>query len=259
MKLYKNILIPSLIAMLILVSADTICAQGKVSADAGADFVSRYVWRGMDIGATPSIQPWAALGVSGFELGFWGAYALSNNTSGNDESDIWLSYTYSAPSGYSITAIATDFYYPNGGAEFFNFNNHDATAIVQDTLGEDVVVSDAGAHLIELGLTIAGPESMPFSISGYMNIHNDAGNNTYFQADYSTTFGETGMSFFLGATGGSEDNPGYYGADGFALINVGFTASKEIKITDDYALPIFVTYAVNPEQEATNVVFGLSF
>jgi hypothetical protein len=39
-----------------------------------ADFVSRYIWRGLDYGKAPSIQPTFSFIKSNFEIGTWGAF-----------------------------------------------------------------------------------------------------------------------------------------------------------------------------------------
>ena len=44
----------------------------------GADFVSRYIWRGLDVASTPSLQPTIEYNNSGLNVGLWGAYTLSN-------------------------------------------------------------------------------------------------------------------------------------------------------------------------------------
>jgi hypothetical protein len=183
-----------LLLMPLIGSTVNVAAQDKVNVNTGVDFYSRYVWRGMDVANTPSIQPALSVGYAGIELGIWGAYTMSNQTSESDEIDFWLSYTKEIESGVGFTAIATDYYYPNAGIAFFNFNNYDAV--------KDDTVPDPGAHTIEIGLSVTGPKSFPITISGYVNTYNDAGNNTYFQADYPLSVGKTDLGFFCGVAGG---------------------------------------------------------
>jgi len=52
---------------------------------------------------------------------------------------------------------------------------------------------------------------------------------------------------------------GFYGQETAGLINLGFTLSKEIKITESYSLPIFGSLITNPEAENIFMVFGISF
>ncbi len=68
--------------------AGTLSAQTSVSG--GADFVSRYLWRGLDFGNSFSIQPSLALTSGGFEVGVWGSYPFTNTADGNEEIDLYL-------------------------------------------------------------------------------------------------------------------------------------------------------------------------
>jgi uncharacterized protein (TIGR02001 family) len=237
--------IGSLFFFFIFLLSIIVSAQSKPEVNAGADVVSRYVWRGMDFGSAPSIQPSLSLGIVGFEVGFWGAYTFSNNNQTSDELDAWFSYTYSIENSISFSAIVTDYYFPNAGTRIGNFNNYDNP-------------DGAGAHILEVGLSVGGAEAFPLTLSGYINVYNDAGNNTYFQLDYPFTVNDVDLNFQVGASGGSKDNPAYYNTDTFNVINVGLTASKEIKITDDFSLPVFVSYIINPRVEMSHLVFGIS-
>ena len=243
MKLVKECSV--LLAVIMICACSQLAAQEEVDITTGVDIVSRYFWRGLDIANTPSLQPTLAVGYAGFEIGSWGAYTLSNEAFASDEIDFWLSYTQALESGVELSVMVIDYYFPNSGVDFFNFNNYD---------DED----GAGAHTLEIGASVSGPESFPIGVSGYINVYNDAGNNTYFQLDYNTAVNETELNFFIGGTGGSEDNPGYYGTDETAIINIGVTGSREIQISDEFILPLFVTFAINPKAEISYMVAGIS-
>ena len=229
----------------------TVFAENEVTVSTSVDFYNRYVWRGLDIANTPSIQPTLAVAYSGLEIGAWGAYTLSNEMSESDEIDFWIGYTQGFKCGASVTALITDYYYPNAGIDFFNFNDYDATT--------DEDEPDPGAHLLEFGISVSGPESFPITISGYINFHNEEGNNTYFQIDYPVTISATDLNFFCGFTGGSEDNPDYYGTDEFAFINIGVSAAREIKVSESFSIPLTVSFIVNPDAEISYLLAGFSF
>ena len=241
----------SVLLLILMTVGGSVLAGDKVEVNSGVDFYNRYLWRGLDIAATPSIQPSLSIGSGGFEFGIWGAYTLSNNNSASDEIDFWLGYTIPMNNGASVQLLATDYYFPNAGVDFFNFNDYDA--MIDDTL------PDPGAHLFEIGLSFTGPESFPITLSGYMNIYNEAGNNTYFQVDYPVMIGETELGLFCGATGGSKDNPDYYGADAFSIINVGVTTTKDLKVSETFSLPLTVSFIVNPKAEVSHLVVGMTF
>ena len=223
----------------------------SINIDLGADVTSSYIWRGMQVNSSPNVQPSISLNLSNFSFGFWGSYSLTNKNSFDDdyatssEIDTWISYTQELRNGMELTAFVTDYFYPNAGFKFGNFNNYD------DPNGP-------GGHTIEAGLSLTLPESIPLTVSGYYNVYNDAGNNVYFQVDYSTSISDVPVDVFVGATTGSEDNPVYYGADSFSVINLGLTVSKEIEITDEFSLPVNSSLIFNPKAEALFMVFGFS-
>lgn len=239
-----------LLATITLVAlVGTAAAQENVTVNTGLDLYSRYVWRGLDIANTPSIQPALSVGYAGLELGAWGAYTLSNQNSGSDEIDFWLGYTLEMENGAAVSALVTDYYFPNAGIPFSNFNDYDA---VTDSL------PDPGAHTLEVGVSVAGPEAFPVTLSAYANVYNDAGNNTYFQVDYPLTVGDVDLGFFCGATAGSEDNPGYYGSDDFSVINLGVSASRNVQATERISLPLVVSLVNNPEADIMYLIVGMS-
>ncbi|HKK20867.1 MAG TPA: TorF family putative porin [candidate division Zixibacteria bacterium] len=240
-----------LVLLLMVLSSGNTSAQEKVTVNTGVDLYSRYVWRGLDIASTPSIQPTLSADYCGFELGSWGAYTLSNQQSESDEIDFWLSYGRGLENGFSFTVIATDYYFPNAGIRLFNFNNYDA--VTSDS------TPDPGAHTIELGATVTGPNSFPVGLSGYVNVYNDAGNNTYFQIDYPLSLEQADLNFFCGFAGGSKDNPGYYGTANLNAINMGVSAVREIKMNDTFSIPLTVSLIVNPQAEISYLLVGMSF
>ena len=73
--------------------------------DIGADFMSRYVWRGGAYSNGPSIQPYMSYASSGVEIGFWGAYA---NDTLADELDLYASYSFGP-----IALTLTNYIFPD--------------------------------------------------------------------------------------------------------------------------------------------------
>lgn len=244
-------ILPILIAlMLVGLSNSTNLAQ-DLSLNVGADFVSSYIWRGTNVNNQPNMQPNITLKYAGLQMGLWGSYGLSHlnsndeNYSLNQEIDTWLSYSFAVSSTINVTALLTDYYYPNGGIKIGNFNNYDHK-------------NGAGAHLIEAGLTVSGAESFPLSISGYVNIHNDKGNNIYFQADYSTVIHEINVGLFVGAAAGSKVTPAYYGTEKFNIVNMGVKVSKSLKVSEGFSVPVYCSYILNPNREVAFLVLGIS-
>ena len=233
----------------ILLFTSGIAVAQNLDLSLGADVVSRYIWRGIDVNDAVNIQPTILLTVAGFGFGFWGSYSLYTSSTDyeyDQEIDTWISYDYVFENGIDIGAILTDYYYPGLGIKWGNFNNYNNP-------------DGPGAHTVEAGLSLKLPETIPLKFSGYVNIYNDAGNNTYFQIDYSFSVVKIPIDIFIGAAGGSKANPDYYGTADFNVINIGVKGTKSIKITEDYSLPVSVSFIINPRTEIAYLVFGLTF
>ncbi|MDX1700436.1 MAG: hypothetical protein R3250_07450 [Melioribacteraceae bacterium] len=214
----------------LLVSLSNVSAN--VSVSGGSDFVTRYVWRGLDFGNSFSVQPSLSMSVGGLEVGFWGSYPFTNTSNGSEEMDLYLGYSYG-----DFSVLVTDYYFPNSGLRYGLYE-------------------EPGAHTIEVGLSYGGSDSFPISIAAYMNVYNDDDNSVYFEVGYSTVVSDVGVDLFVGGTPGGDNQ--FYGTENFNLINIGITASKEISITDKFSLPIFSSYVLNPNLEVAYLIFGLS-
>ena len=205
----------------------------------GSDLMSRYVWRGTDFGESVSLQPALAFSYKGLEIGSWASYSIASDGSAANEHDIWLSYTFESASSGSFSIGVTDYYFPSpGGTGFFDFSGD----------GE-------GAHWIEPFASYTGPESFPITLYGALFGHNDPDNSTYLEASYPFTPDGIGLDVMVGAVTGES---AFYGTDGFSLVNVGLTASRDVQLTEQFSLPVSVSYIMNPETERTFLVFGIS-
>ncbi len=207
--------------------------------DLGVALYSRYIWRGLDFGDSPSFQPAVTFTAGGFSIGEWGAYSISGLGSVYSEDDLWASYAISTPSAGTFTLIGTDYFFPSAGKKYFSYKE-DST----------------GSHTIEAGLSYSGPESFPITLSGYMNIFNDDDNTTYFEASYPFSIKDVSGSVIVGATGGGTN--GFYGPTNFQVINIGLSFSKDIVITDKFSLPISASVIVNPNLEQSYLIVGIS-
>lgn len=209
----------------------------------GTDIVSRYIWRGFDLGSdVPSIQPTVEFDAGGFGIGFWGAYPIASPGALN-EVDIYTSYGFDLAESGNLSIGVTDYTNPNSGTKYGNFNNYD------DPQGP-------GAHFLEANLNYSGPEKFPISLSFNIFFYNVENNPIYFQVGYAAKVKDVGVDFFVGGTPG--EKAFYYGTDQFNLINAGITASKEIKVTDSFSLPVFGSVILNPNSQDLFFVFGFS-
>ena len=229
----------SCLTAVIVCSTVTPTAQAQISL--GADFVSRYVWRGVDFGESFSIQPALTFGASGFEIGAWASYSISQDGSGANEHDIWAGYTVDLSDGASLSLGITDYYFPSpGGIPFSDFDD-----------------DGSGAHLIEPSVSVTGPESFPVTLYGAFMVHNDPNDSFYLEASVPISADDVELGL---TTGFSLGESALYQTNTLTLINLGLTAAREVKITDDFSLPVFVGFVLNatPDNERTHLVFGFS-
>ncbi|HRW96680.1 MAG TPA: hypothetical protein P5104_04055 [Bacteroidales bacterium] len=234
----RNIFYLNHLILLFLFAFPTISvkSQSEGNFDLGADFVSRYVWRGSDFANSPSIQPYVSYSVKSFQAEIWGAFAT---TTDYQEVDLVLSYMINE----MFTFQLTDYFFPNGT----NFNNNYFDFSKKTT-----------GHLMEGTIAFEGTDEIPLRVSANYNFYgNDPDKSWYFEMGYSGTVSEFSYEIFLGATPGK----GVYlpdGSDGFKIINTGFSLSKEIKITDHFSLPVSGALIVNPQAENLFFVLGIS-
>lgn len=218
-------------AVAILLSVMTLTSIRPVEAQevsTGADVVSTYVWRGVAYSG-PSLQPYLEVSAGSFTIGGWG----SQGYDGFQEMDLYASYSFD----FGLSIGITDYYYP--GSPWFSFT-------------EDADAGDSSSHAFELN---AGYETGAFSFSANYILNEasgagSAGGDTYFEFGYSMGAADV----FAGA------GDGWHSSDGeFALVNVGVTASKEIKITESFSLPMFGSVVLNPDSEQLYILAGISF
>ncbi len=233
MKLIKNSII---LIFVVILSFTTTEVKAQ---DFGADVVSSYVWRGTQFGTGPAVQPWFTLPelTSGLELGVWGSFPLSDDlgTGQTYELDLYASYDF-GPFAFTITNYT--FPTPNG---VYGETVDDGVTVYEDS-GYELFDGDmevtASASLGAIGLTV-----------GYFTdleaLYVEAGTTV------------AGMDLAIGY--GSDGDGAFYAGGDSGLVNVSLGGSKDIKITDDYSLPLFGSFIYNPDAEAAYMVVGMSF
>lgn len=202
----------------------------------GADFMSRYVWRGIDFGESLSIQPTLEFSAGNFAIGSWASYSIAADGSGANEHDLYLGYSFG---GFYIGL--TDYYFPGPGTLPFSDFSGDGD----------------GAHWIEVNASVGGTDDFPLSISGNIFVHNDVENSIYIEFGYPFTVEDVDLGLALGIV---PQESAFYGTQAFGITVLGLSASKAIPITDAFSLPVSVMYAINPTPGAARsfLVFGVS-
>lgn len=98
------------IALLLTAGTGSVQAQDQVEGSIKTDFVSSYIWRGLNLGHV-SLQPELSLGWKGLSLTAWGSVGLSGHEDDFREIDLTLAYetgdSRSVPWIISILVLAS--------------------------------------------------------------------------------------------------------------------------------------------------------
>lgn len=218
----------------------------------GADVVTRYVWRGVNLGGnSPHVQPGIeyAFGGSGLAIGAWGSYSLGAGS--GTEADLYLSYS---PLDF-LSFTVTDYFFPSDQGfsrnDYFNYD------------------PDETAHTIEAMITVGGSDDIPFYATFAVNLfgadgtdeNGDKYNAKYLEAGYSGSMNLFDYALFLGAAlddpNVEEGGSSWYGNEAPGIINAGFTLSKDVVIAEK-AFPVNSSIIFNPEAGNFYIVFGFS-
>ncbi|KAA6337925.1 hypothetical protein EZS27_014031 [termite gut metagenome] len=207
-------------------------AQSETEVSVGADIVSSYIWRGIDLGGI-SVQPGITVSRNGLSLTAWGSVGLESKDA--KEFDLTLGYTVG---GFS--AAVTDYWFNTPDNSYFKYAAHSTVHIYEATLGYDL-----GIFSLSWNTNFAGSD------------YKKNGKRAY------SSYAEAAVPFKLGgydfsAEVGITPWDGAY-ANKFVLTNIGIGASKEITVTDSFTIPAFAKVIANPYAEHVYFVFGVSF
>ena len=90
------------------------------------------------------------------------------------------------------------------------------------------------------------------------------GTNHIFEANIGYDFGAASVPFKVAAVdwsatvGAVPYATSFYGTDGFAITNLALKATKDIKVTDSFSIPVFAQVAANPCAQKAYFVFGFT-
>lgn len=234
-----------------LTTGSLLAQDSKGDLSFGADLMSRYIWRGTQFSTGPVIQPGIEYSKGGFAIGAWGSYAYNGDNDGA-EADIYVSYTFADE---LFTATLTDYFFPTDDIavnnSYFDYKK------------------ESTGHIFEGTLAFNGTEGFPISIMAAMNFwgadqdaNGDQQYSVYIELGHSFTYKDIDIDLFAGFTPIDADEEkgesGFYG-DTAGFVNMGFTASKEVAITEKFSLPLSASVIANPMAENLFLVFGLSF
>lgn len=221
-----------------IVLATSFISSANAQFNVGADIVSSYVWRGVQQGSNePNIQPTLSYSIGKFTIGAWGSGNLSGSLK---EFDLYASYAFSD----ILSATVTDYNWVfTPGKSYFNYKAPETD------------------HIYEASINYAGVEAFPLSVSV---------NTMFYGADKKTDGSQAYSSYielaypicpeakvFLGAS--LLESPSVYATTGFSICNVGIKATKQIKFSDSYSLPVYGIVGANPGAGTAFLVAGVTF
>lgn len=234
----KTVYLTAILLSLTVLSAN---AQSKINVDFGADIVSSYVWRGVKA-AGASIQPSINAGLGGFTLGAWGSTDITSNE-GTKEVDFTASYEVAG-----LKLAVTDYWW-DGEGQFRYFSSPN---------------NGNSGHLLEGTIGYTLPEAFPLSVTlntfllgkGNKKENGDNAYSTYIEFAYPFSIQGLDMGVSTGFT--PWKNTTLKTANGIKFTSVALHASKSIKITESFSLPIVAAVIANPAHEDIHFVFGIS-
>ena len=223
-----------------LVMGMTALAQDKVEATISGDLVSNYIWRGQDCGDV-SIQPTLGVSYKGLSLTAWGSVGLSNSND-TKELDLTLSYT---TGGFNIGI--TDYWF-NVGLDpenrYFKYDAHGTNHVFEANIGYDF-----GLVSLQWYTNFAGNDGL--------NKNGKRAYSSYFEANVPFKLATVDWSVTVGVIPYATS---YYNewTSGFSVTNIALKASKDIKITDSFSIPLFAQLVGNPRTQKGYFVLGFT-
>ena len=221
-----------------LVMSMTTHAQEKIETTIAADFVSSYIWRGLDCGDV-SLQPTLGIGYKGLSLTVWGNVGLSNS-SDTKEFDLTLAYTIK---GFNIGI--TDYWF-NAGLDpenrYFKYDAHGTNHVFEANIGYDF-----GFASLQWYTNFAGNDGV--------NKNGKRAYSSYMEVNVPFKLVTVDWTATAGAVPYATD---FYGTSGFAVTNLALKATKDIKITNSFSIPIYGQVVANPCSQKAYLVLGFT-
>ena len=229
-----------LVMSMTAIAQDEIESESKIETTISGDIVSSYIWRGQDLGNV-SLQPTLGIGYKGLSLTAWGSVGLTNSDD-TKEFDLTLAYT---TGGFNIGI--TDYWF-NAGLDpdnrYFMYNAHSTNHVFEANIGYDF-----GFASLQWYTNFAGNDGV-----------NESGKRAY------SSYVEASVPFKLATVdwtatvGVIPYATTFYNewTSGFSVTNLALKATKAIKITDSFSIPIFGQVVANPRTQKAYLVLGFT-
>jgi hypothetical protein len=228
------------IIALSVMSSFAVHAQDEIETTISGDIVSNYIWRGQDLGSA-ALQPTLGVSYKGLSLTAWGSVGLVNPAD-TKEFDLTLAYTIGG-----LNIGVTDYWFNSGldpDNRYFKYDAHGTNHVFEANIGYD------------FGLA---------SLQWFTNFSGNDGVNKDGKRAYSS-YVEVVVPFKLSAidwtatAGAVPFATDFYngGTSGFAVTNLALKATKDIKVTDTFSIPVFGQIAANPCTQKAYLVLGFT-
>jgi hypothetical protein len=228
-----------LMAIAVLMStAATAQESESVETTIAADVVNQYIWRGVDAGNV-SLQPTLGVAYKGLSLTAWGSVGLTES-SDTKEFDFTLGYTTGG-----LNVGITDYWFSVGqdpDARYFKYDAHGTNHVFEAFVGYDFGVLSAQWYT-----NFAGNDGV--------NKDGKRAYSSYFEVNAPFRLATCEWTATLGAVPYATTT---YGTTGFAVTNIGLKATKDIKVTDAFSVPVFAGVIGNPCAQKAYLVFGFT-
>ena len=235
-----NILLTSIFTTLLFFNLQE--AKSQINVDLNSTITSRHYWRGIMVSNSVNYEGDLVLHAKDFSFGAWGGYAFDNTYS---EFDFHMAWQISDRLSFSVW----DLYASRDRCSIDDYNYFDFDR-------------KSTNHLLDASVNYVVGEKFPLKISWSTMLWGrdlDAKGNqnysSYLEVGYPLVTGATNINLFAGlnifenSTYGEHTN----------IVNMGLTATKKIKLTENFQIPVWGTIAINPEAESANLIFGLKF
>ena len=221
-----------------LVASATAFAQDEIETTISGDVVSSYIWRGQDLGSA-AVQPTLGVGYKGLSLAAWGSYGIANPAD-TKEFDLTLGYSIG---GFNIGV--TDYWFDAGldpDGRYFKYDAHGTNHVFEANIGYDF-----GFASLQWYTNFAGNDGV--------NKDGKRAYSSYFEANIPFQLATVNWTATAGAVPFATTS---YGTTGFAVTNVALKATKDIKVTDSFSIPIFGQVVANPCSQKAYLVLGFT-
>lgn len=221
-----------------------------VNFNVSGDFVSSYVWRGFYQGAQACLQPSLGVEYKGLSLTAWGSTSLADVVEGHKEIDLTLAYEF----GNFMIQVTDLWWEGQESNRYFHYDNH------------------VTGHHFEAGVSYTLPyEKFPLSLAWYtvfagndkkdfspQHVYGKQAYSSYAELNYPFSVKGIDLEATFGFVPYASETDMGYDVSGFAVTNIALSATKELRISKKFSVPLFAQLIANPAHEDVHLVLGFT-